>query len=86
MADLIFGIIFLFATGIAIGGIITDEDFHHPFFILVAVSMFLWSTATIYNGTVKTKNNTAVEALNGTLEYDTVSLDKNGMLLEIKIK
>lgn len=27
-----------------------------------------------------------VEALNGTLEYDTISLDKNGKLLEIKIK
>lgn len=81
---LILGIVLAFFSGF-LCNLALDDDSVSPlsFIALMFIASFcLGGSLQI----TKEHNDYTVEALNGTLEYDTVSLDKEGKLLEIKIK
>lgn len=80
----ILGIGIAFASGLMIHASIVDDSFPIlvGFMFLIAATVISFSSIDV---AVKTSDYT-VEALNGTLQYDTVSLNKDGKLLEIKIK
>ena len=81
---LILGIVFAFFSGF-LCNLAHDDDSVSPFGFIVLIfiaSLCLGGSIQI----TKEKNDYIIEALNGTLEYDTVSMDKNGKLVEIKIK
>lgn len=81
---LILGIVIAVVSGIIIHASHVDDSIPMLLgfaFTLLAI-LFLFASTDI-----ALKNNSyIVKALNGTLAYDTVSLNKNGQLLEIKIK
>ena len=62
-----------------------NDDFEW-FSLILCIIGFLMGIGYFVCSIEEAKQNTAIEALNKTLQYDTLSLDKNGKLLEIKIK
>lgn len=80
----ILGILCAFASGIFCYMYVTEDDVS-----LLCCILFFVGSAIFFLGSydIALKNSKyPIEALNGTLTYDTVSLDKEGKLLEIKIK
>lgn len=81
---LILGLVSTFISGILC--YLTFQDDSVP--AIGCIVLFIIASVCLTGSfEIALKNNSyTIEALNGTLEYDTVSLDKNGKLLEIKIK
>lgn len=80
----IIGIGIALASGMMIHASIVDDSFPILIgFMFIIAAIFISFTSIAI--AVRNSDYT-VKALNNTLEYDTVSLDKEGKLLEIKIK
>lgn len=86
MVGIILSIIYLFGLGMIIMACIKSKDKTSWLEITGIIILLVWAIAELYTGLTEVKQDISIEALNGTLEYDTVSLDKDGKLLEIKIK
>lgn len=86
MVRIIISIIYLFGLGMIIMACIKSKNKTNWFEVLCIIIILIWAIAEFYVGLSDVKQNIAIEVFNGTLKYDTVSLDKNGKLLEIKSK
>ena len=80
----ILGFVFAITSGILFMVSLYKDDF--LLFVSILVFCLAFFCLAWSNSIAEKSNKYTIEALNGTLQYDTVSLDKNGKLLEIKIK
>lgn len=80
----ILGFVLAVVSGILF--ILSLDNENVPASITVLIFCLAFVCLALSNSIAEKNNKYTIKALNGTLKYDTVSLDKSGKLFEIKIK